>query len=615
SVRPSLGRLVLNVDVSSTAFYAAGPLLDSAAKFMNLRSPSQLTSLREADWRKLHKWAKGLPITVSHRSDGRTFKVKGITSRGADRTMFKLRQDDNTEIDMSVANYFTKNLNVRLNYPELPCVELKRGVMLPLEICQVASGHRYRRKLDENQTAEMIKFTCVKPSDRFNRIRKNAEQLLRFEANPYLKAFGIKVGRELLTVAGRVLPPPTVIYGATSREPTIRPRDGSWNMRDKRLVMGADLPSYGILVLDRQSEQNSRMVLDFMQQFNNNLRNMGIRVPSGRPQIEFGHPMQDMGSNLRKAWDSGRKAFGALPKIIYVVLGSTAAVIYGEVKRISDTQMGAPTQCMQIKHLRRPNIQYMANVALKVNVKLGGVNSYLEPRDTPFLAREPTMVIGADVTHPGPGNTTDPSIAAVICSMDSRMTKFKSQVSPLPPRTEIIANLEGTMAQMFQAFRNQTTQLPRRILFYRDGVSESQFQTVLTHELGAIKKAAASFYKNSVPVTFVTCQKRHHIRFMPAQANRADRSGNCPAGTVVDRDITHPKEFDFFLQAHGGLQGTSRPTHYTVLHDENKFTADSLQVLTNQMCYLFPRCTRSVSLCPPAYFADLLAFRARYHRH
>lgn len=55
-------------------------------------------------------------------------------------------------------------------------------------------------------------------------------------------------------------------------------------------------------------------------------------------------------------------------------------------------------------------------------------------------------------------------------------------------------------------------------------------------------------------------------------ANEADRSGNCRAGTVVDTDIVHPLEFDFYLQSHGGLKGTSRSAHYHVLHDENAFT-------------------------------------------
>ncbi|TVU44552.1 hypothetical protein EJB05_03997 [Eragrostis curvula] len=61
------------------------------------------------------------------------------------------------------------------------------------------------------------------------------------------------------------------------------------------------------------------------------------------------------------------------------------------------------------------------------------------------------------------------------------------------------------------------------------------------------------------------------------------------------------------------MEGTSRPTHYHVLYDENHFTADALQSLTNNLCYTYARCTRAVSVVPPAYYAHLAAFRARYY--
>jgi hypothetical protein len=66
--------------------------------------------------------------------------------------------------------------------------------------------------------------------------------------------------------------------------------------------------------------------------------------------------------------------------------------------------------------------------------------------------------------------------------------------------------------------------------------------------------------------------KRHHIRLFPQNPGQADRSGNCPAGTVLDTEVVHPIEFDFFLQSHAGLLGTSRSAHYSVLHDDNKFS-------------------------------------------
>lgn len=169
-------------------------------------------------------------------------------------------------------------------------------------------------------------------------------------------------------------------------------------------------------------------------------------------------------------------------------------------------------------------------------------------------------------------------------------------------------------------------------------------------------------------ITYVVVQKRHHTRMFPADNNK-DRNGNvspgpphhhmgphracplpppgalgpldkghqcpsslarsllllpllrqsvhslsllaagcgtwCSAGTVVDRGICHPREFDFYLNSHASIQGTSRPTHYRVLWDENKFTADSMQALCYQLCHTYARCTRTVSLVPPAYYADL----------
>ena len=60
-------------------------------------------------------------------------------------------------------------------------------------------------------------------------------------------------------------------------------------------------------------------------------------------------------------------------------------------------------------------------------------------------------------------------------------------------------------------------------------------------------------------------------------------------------------------------QGTSRPSHYHVLWDDNEFTADDIQSLTYQLCHTYVRCTRSVSIPAPAYYAHLVAFRARYH--
>nr|GEX96190.1 PAZ domain-containing protein [Tanacetum cinerariifolium] len=109
-----------------------------------------------------------------------------------------------------------------------------------------------------------------------------------------------------------------------------------------------------------------------------------------------------------------------------------------------------------------------------------------------------------------------------------------------------------------------------------------------------IRKACISLEENYMPpVTFIVVQKRQHTRFFPVRHGdwaSTERSGNILPGTVVDTKICHPSEFDFYLCSHAGIQGTSRPTHYHVLYDENQFTVDGLQTLTNSLCYTYARC-------------------------
>ena len=62
-------------------------------------------------------------------------------------------------------------------------------------------------------------------------------------------------------------------------------------------------------------------------------------------------------------------------------------------------------------------------------------------------------------------------------------------------------------------------------------------------------------------------------------------------------------------------QGTVKSAHYHVLCDENGFGADAIQIATYWLCYTFCRCTRSVSYCPPAYYAHHAADRGRVLLH
>ena len=61
------------------------------------------------------------------------------------------------------------------------------------------------------------------------------------------------------------------------------------------------------------------------------------------------------------------------------------------------------------------------------------------------------------------------------------------------------------------------------------------------------------------------------------------------AGTVVDHSVTHPTEYDWYLNSHAGTQGTSKSAHYHVLHDDTRMPIDELQAFTYHTTYLYCR--------------------------
>ena len=49
---------------------------------------------------------------------------------------------------------------------------------------------------------------------------------------------------------------------------------------------------------------------------------------------------------------------------------------------------------------------------------------------------------------------------------------------------------------------------------------------------------------------------------------------------MVDTNINSPIGFEFYLNSHAAIQGTSKPTLYHVLYDDIGFTSDEIQQLT-----------------------------------
>lgn len=603
SFRPAQGNMFVNIDMSATVMHESGPLPEIAAKILNKRSLNELRmGILDRDMIILTRLLQGRTIQIVHRGDRRIrFKISGLTGP-ANQVSFA-DQNGNTIL---VSDYFLKTYNVRLNYPFLPCIVVRKDIFLPMEVCEMAPGQRFTRRPNPRQTAEFITATAKPPQVRFNKIDQGLT-LLHHRNNPYLEEFGLKINQETELVNARILEPPRVAFGQAA----IRPQPNGWNLQGKRFKQPATLRSWSLV--NFAGAVPIEAIRRFIRELVVTFAGLGMTIINRSPPTLTADPQGNIERTLKEVWlNAGREA-RAEPQLIVCILPNLGRQLYGEIKRITDTVIGVPSQCLQSKHIAAAKKQYCANVALKINVKLGGSNHTVNNGEIPFVSDVPTIVFGIDISHPFPGSNA-PSVAAVTASMDSMAVGYVSTIS-LQARTEIVGDLSNIIVVLLRKFYQKTGMKPQRMLFYRDGVSDSQFQQVVAAEVSAIRAACQRLQADFQPtITFVVVQKRHRVRFLPIHRNDADRSGNCLPGLVVDTDIIHPFEFDFYLQTHAAIKGTARTAHYYVLYDENRFNADTLQDLTFKLCHSYARSTGPVSLIPAVYYAHLVAARARLHR-
>jgi eukaryotic translation initiation factor 2C len=426
-----------------------------------------------------------------------------------------------------------------------------------------------------------------------------------------LKSWEVDVEPKLVQVKARRLQIPEVFAGEKT---PLSIRNGSWQAKRLEVPSAHEpLKDWAILLPATLRDTEYRAVLDFRTQLVELLSAKGIPVANSDPPIVDGSNEADIRDKLLKA---GKEALGGArgkpPQLVIVVVDKKTSLLHAEIKRISELELGLMTQCIALPNLlKRGNLRsYTENVILKINSKLGGSNTKVAGLG--WLQQAPTMIIGADVYHAGP-NTKSLSIAAVVGSMDIEFTRFVAAIRPQESRTETITDMKGCVRELLETFRSCTGTSPERIIFFRDGVSEGQYDAVLRTEVQGIKDACEAL---SIPitVTFIIVTKRHHVRFIPTNPQDGDqKNGNCLPGTTIDYGINHPIRFDYYQYGSQGLLGTSRPAYYTVIFDEHKLGPDQVQDMTLRLCHLYQRANKSISLPAPVQYAHLTAYRARYY--
>ena len=172
----------------------------------------------------------------------------------------------------------------------------------------------------------------------------------------------------MLKVRARILPAPALIYGAGG------PREselitGSWNLRGARLKQPASYKYAGIAYLGRRHRKDE--ILQFYTKFTYGLKALGINIPRDGPCYVDNLTGRRAAKDL---YEQTGNMFRVKPDVLFFILDDSQKAAYKELKAACEVELGVPSQVMSSSKCMRGQDQYIANVGLKLNAKLGGIN-------------------------------------------------------------------------------------------------------------------------------------------------------------------------------------------------------------------------------------------------
>ncbi|KRZ88273.1 Protein argonaute-1, partial [Trichinella sp. T8] len=628
SLRPMLGAacgkcyLAFNIESVKGAFYTSQPLLQSMHEELRL-SYIPNKPLHEQQIAQLNKKFSGIRVRTTHLN--RSFKIQCFSDKIPRTHVFT----DDSGVNTTVFDYFKARYNITLRYPNLQMV--KRGhTFIPPELCNIEPNQRVpMMKLDDENHRMIVQTCAVPPLQRYREILVKSNAVGGDCHDLFAAAMGLSKSSDMVSVKGRVLPEPSVQYQSDARNSgKVEVRNGQWDMKQNKVFVAAEISRWALCNMCPTIDQPQ--LVQFVQLLVRKAASMGINMNPRPASYDCFHPREAL-ERMKTYFDFLIRQKDATYAIC--VIPEKNEALRRSIKYYGEVVNGVVTQILLRNTItkgflgRKSETLYM-QIMLKVNAKNGGVNNEISMAHpvANMWFRGDLLFMGFDVNHPPALSRREkesgevplePSVVGAVCNCGRTQFDYRIRYRLQDSRKEEIERekIVGVVMEFLKEYQNNNKNtLPKSVVVYRDGVSESQFEMVLESEKVSLQEAFGRFRRGYSPkLTIVIVQKRHHTRFFRTYMNPSDKNmyQNIPAGTVVDTGPVSCRLFDFYLCSHLGIQGTSKPTLYTVLYDENEFNADAMQGITYLLCQTYQRCNKSVSIPAPVYHAHHAATRGK----
>ncbi|CAF1537908.1 unnamed protein product [Rotaria sp. Silwood1] len=641
-------RLLMNLDVSHTVLMKEQSFIDYLCEVM-LHSPlgkshyKNKQKIQTAEIKDVVKFldqnisgghydgeigfllnhCKHLPVHSHVANNTMCYKIDGLGDAASEQKFLWERNGHSSVV--TVEHYYKENYGIQLKYPTLPTLKMHNKSFVPMEFVDVQPIKV--KKITDEQRALLSLKSSMMASDyhqSIKEIRQNPKQQC-FEQDPFVIEGNLNVDVNMLRVPARILPMPEIIYTDKFHINNEQCRSpGVWSNTKTQFYHPTKFPPVWALI--NLSSLNKELCEAFYKQLSDVAADRGITCSIPVLYEEYNvqpDSISQMSASLKDMMEKNDDC-----KFFIVILPENIDIrdrIYGDLKTLCELQFGfgIVTQMIKLKENEGKyswNYSRLNNIWMKINTKLDGINSILHVPDVigKFFSRgHRYMYVGVDLNHGAPGSGRKFSTVAVVASADDIPNRYFKEIyvqERLPEARgqsrEYVVDMKEIMKSLISQYEQHHDYPPKAIIIYRDGIANSEFDSVFEKELMAIREACVELSSIYRPyLTYIVVNKKHHTRLFPTDSN-----GNVKAGTVVDsHEVTNPTTYDFFLNSHHGEKGTNRPAHYHVLYDDNKLKPDEVQMLTYALCYTYACCTRSISIPAPVKYADLLAFHANFY--
>ncbi|XP_035779822.1 protein aubergine-like [Anopheles albimanus] len=542
--------------------------------------------------------------------NNKTYTINDVTFDTTPESTF-----DTKNGPISFMEYYKNKYNIRIRDAFQPMLlsrakkkDARSGdnelMALVPELCQM-TGLTDTMRSDFKMMRAMADHTRLNPDRRIERLETFNRRLQTSpESQEVFRAWKMELDRRLVDVPGRLLPQEMIFFSTTSTGVQAGENaDWTAHFRDNPMFATVRLSRWYLVVPARcQREAN-----DFLGCMIKAAR--GMRFEISNCEII---PMADDNPNTyMRTLDN---IINKDPQMIMCVVSNNKSDRYTAIKKKCCVDRAIPTQVMVQKTItpKTGNIRTLMSVATKVviqmNCKLGGV---------PWKVKIPLnglMTIGFDVCHDSKDKSK--SFGAMVATLDhdNRGTpKFFSTVSHHSSGEEISTYLPLNTVKALNEYRREFGELPKRIIFYRDGVSDGQLQYIYEHEVRSLVDKLGQIYRSAgieqeVLLTFFIVNKRINTRFF-------DQRLNPRPGTVVDNVVTLPQRTDFYLVSQSVKQGTVSPTAYNIVWDSSNLKIDHLQMLSYKQCHLYYNWSGTTRVPAVCQYAHKLSFLVGQYLH